>query len=465
MNYGGVRLGGNKNEKLIKRFEMIAPLLNENIDAFERRRLRAQIQESSGMSERSLRRYVQYYKGNGYKGLADIERSDKGALRTVPEKAIDEAVKLRQELPSRSVRRIIEILEGEKVIKPGEVSRTSLNRHLTQRGYGAAQLRAAGKAVQPASRFERKRRNDLWQTDLKHGATLMVNGAKKKTYLLAIIDDKTRMIMHAEFYSTQRLPILEDCFRKALLKFGKPTDILVDNGKIFVSKWFKVACARLGVRHIAAKPYSAKTKGKVEKYNQTVDEFLNEFVLEPVKTLPELNRKFSIWLDEGYTHDPHEALKIEERDAHTGELLHKRERTPYQAYTEDPAKIRYISSLECRDAFLWEEQRTVDKSGCIKLAGVVFDVGVALIRRRVDVRYDPFDISVIEVWHDGKFQRKAEKLSMPDFTPKQAIIPVTTPQKPTHSRLLKVYEDKNKQREKQRNQALAFSGPKEDGPI
>jgi transposase InsO family protein len=457
-------LGNDKNEKLIQRFEMIAPLLNEHIDAFERRRLRAQILESSGLSGRSLRRYIQSYREKGYRSLADLPRSDKGSLRTVPENAVEEAVKLREELPSRSVRRIIHILEGEKKVKPGEVSRTSLNRHLIQRGYGAAQLRTQGKAAQPSSRFERKRRNDLFQADIKYGPILVSKGVKKKTYLLSIIDDKTRMIMHAEFYGNQRLPILEDCFRKALLKFGKPSDILVDNGKIFVSKWFRLACARLGIRHIAAKPYSPQVKGKCEKYHQCVDDFLEELALEPVKTLTELNRKFSVWLDEGYIHDVHEALKLEERDPHTGELLAKRERTPYQAYTEDPAKVRYVSTLECREAFLWEEQRTVDKSGCAKLAGVVFDVGVALARQRVDIRYDPFDLSVVEVWHGGKFQRKAEKLDMPEFVPRPKGDSAATARKPTHSRLLRVYEERHKNREKQRNGALAFRSPKEGQP-
>jgi len=454
-------LGSESNEKLLKRYETIAPLLNENLDRFERGRLRARILESSGISERSLRRHIQIYKEKGYKSLSDVGRSDKGIPRAVPEKAIDEAVKLRQELPSRSTRRIIEILEGEKIIKPGEVSLTSLNRHLTQRGYSSSQLRAEGKSTQPASRFERKRRNDLFQADLKYGPQLIINGKKRKTYLMAIIDDKTRMIMHAEFYSSQRLPILEDSFRKALLKFGKPRDILVDNGKIFVSKWFKLACARLGIRHIAAKPFCANTKGKIEKYNQKVDEFLKEFSLEPVKTLTELNRKFTVWMDEGYTHDAHDALLLEKRDSRTGELLHKRERTPYQAYTEDPAKVRYVSSLECRDAFLWEEQRTVDKSGCAKLKGLVFDVGVALIRRRVDVRYDPFDLSMIEVWHEGKFKRKAEKLDMPEFAPRIPSSPDVESKKPTYSRLLRVYEEKNKLREKQRNGALEFRSKQE----
>jgi len=455
-------LENNRREKLLKRYEMIAPLLNEGLDAFERRRLRARILESSGISERTIRRYIKTYKEKGYRSLADIPRSDKNSLRAVPKKAVEEAVKLRQELPSRSVRRIIQILEGEKIVKPGAVSRTSLNRHLIQQGYGAAQLRAEGKRLQAASRFERKRRNDLFQTDVKYGPFIVSNGVKKKTYLLSILDDKSRMIMHAEFYSNQRLPILEDCFRKALLKFGKPSDILVDNGKIFVSKWFRLACARLGIRHISAKPYSPQTKGKCEKYHQCVDQFLSEFELEQEKTLSALNRKFSVWLDEGYIHDPHSALTLEERDPHTGEILSKRERTPYQAYTEDPAKVKYISGLECRDAFLWEEQRTVDKSGCIKLSGTVFDVGIALIRRRVDVRYDPFDISVVEIWHGGKFQKKAEPLCIPEFAPKPAGVSATVSKKPTYSRLLKVFEEKNKLREKQRNGALSFRSTKED---
>lgn len=450
----------NGNDKLIKRYETFAPLLNENIDAFERRRLRAQILESSGLSERQLRRYIQRYKENGYRSLADVPRSDKGSLRAVPEAAVDEAVKLRQELPSRSVKRIIEILEGEKIVKPGEVNRTSLNRHLIARGYGAAQLRAEGKAAKPASRFERKRRNDLFQADIKYGPILADKGKKRKTYLLTIIDDKSRMPMHAEFYGNQRLPILEDCFRKALLKFGKPKEVLVDNGKIFVSKWFRLACARLGINHIAAKPYSAQTKGKCEKYHQRVDEFMDELSLEPVKTLAELNRKFSAYIEEGYMHEPHEALKVEERDAKTGELLSRRERTPYQAYTEDPAKVSYVSSIECRDAFLWEEQRTADKSGCISFKGMSYDVGVALSRRRVDVRYDPFDISLVEIWHGGKFQRKAEVLEIREFAPKLDSAANVAAKKPTHSRLLKIYEGKNKEREKQRNGALSFRSPK-----
>jgi hypothetical protein len=130
---------------------------------------------------------------------------------------------------------------------------------------------------------------------------------------------------------------------------------------------------------------------------------------------------------------------------------------------EDPAKVSYVSSLECREAFLWEEQRVVDKSGCISFKGMMYDVGVALVRRRVDVRYDPFDISLVEIWHNGKFQRKAEVLEIREFAPKPDAVPAAVPKKPTHSRLLKVFEDKSKERERQRNGALSFRKAKTEG--
>ena len=76
------------NDKLLKRFEMIAPLLNVDLDAFERRRLRAQILEKGDISARTLRRYIQSYKENGYLSLADIPRSDKGTLRAIPVKMV-----------------------------------------------------------------------------------------------------------------------------------------------------------------------------------------------------------------------------------------------------------------------------------------------------------------------------------------------------------------------------------------
>jgi hypothetical protein len=204
------------------------------------------------------------------------------------------------------------------------------------------------------------------------------------------------------------------------------------------------------------------SKGKNEKFNQFVDSFLRELSLEPAGTLGELNRKFAVWLDEGYAHKPHASLAREVVNPATGAIAKGEALTPYQAYTLDPAKVRYATGVECRDAFLWEETRRVDKTGCAKLRGIEYDVGASLAGARVDIRYDPFDLSVVEAWHGGKFARKAQPVSVGEWT---AARGAAKPQaaKATHSRLLKVYEERSIERGRARNSALAFGCPSGKG--
>ena len=114
-------------------------------------------------------------------------------------------------------------------------------------------------------RFNRQGRNTLWQTDLKYGPYLPDPnhpGHKLRTYLIAIIDDATRFVVQAEFYANQKLPVLEDAFRKAILRCGTPDNLYLDNGKIFVSQWLRLACAKLRIRHLNTKPTPRNRKAK-----------------------------------------------------------------------------------------------------------------------------------------------------------------------------------------------------------
>ena len=57
-----------------------------------------------------------------------------------------------------------------------------------------------------------------------------------------------------------------------------------------------------------ARAYSPESKGKIERYNATVEEFFQELSLEPAHTLTELNRKDRSWLEESYQQKPHSSL-------------------------------------------------------------------------------------------------------------------------------------------------------------
>ena len=425
-------------EEALKRFALISPLLEEGLCAAELARRRCVLLEREEVSERTLRRWIASYKKDGFSGLTRQERSDKGVSKSISPEALSLAAEMRRELPRRSAGLICELLEREG----HNVARSTLERHLRLKGLSGKQLAAEAKAGGATRRFVRVGRNTLWQSDVKYGVYLPEpNNPKKKfrTYLLVIIDDATRFVVHAEFYADQKLPILENGLRQAILRYGAPKSLYVDNGKIFVSQWLQLACAQLNIHHLRTRPYNAEAKGKVERFNRTVENFLAELSLQKVQTLEELNRLFSAWLSEGYNNKPHSALN---------------EKTPAEVFTSDSAPMRFPSFEALREAFLHEAERTVDKTGCLSLDGKVYDAGLEWRRKRVTVRYDPFDLKEIQLWHGGEQKKIIRVAQIGEYNATQKV-ECEKAEQSSESRVLKVFAEEQQKRYKKR--AGAFS--------
>ncbi|WP_179393696.1 IS481 family transposase [Carboxydothermus ferrireducens] len=431
-----------QQEIALERFALIAPLLEPDLEAAEKRQRRKEILAKSQISSRTLRRYLQLYRQQGLSGLMPKIRSDNGSSRTISHETIEEAVKLKEELPERSVSQIIAILEGEKKVSTGMLARSTLGRHLSRLGLTQKE---ANQKISGHRRFAKEQRNRLWQADIKYGPYLLhpQNPKRKvRTYLVAFIDDATRLLCHGEFYLDQKRPVLEDCFRKAILKRGIPDAVYVDNGKIFVSRWFRLGCAKLGIRPINTKPYSPESKGKIERFNRTVESFIAEIELQQPKTLAELNQAFAVWVEEGYNHHPHSSLENE---------------TPANRFQKDTRRLRFASLEECREAFLWEASRRVDKTGCIKLEGRFYEIGLEWIRKTVDLRYDPFDLESIEFWYNGQKQGLAKPLVIQEYNNIAFKNKKEQENKtPKTSRLLTVLEERSIERRRRKLGAIPF---------
>lgn len=429
------------HEKALKTFQIIAPLLECDLEAAEFRRRRTEILVRYEISERTLRRYLKTYRDGGFDSLMPKNRSDYGLCRAIDESLLTEAMLLKEELPERSVNRIIQILEGEKRVTPGKIARSTLTRQLTAKGLTRQELL---KDKTGHRRFQKEHRNQMWQTDVKFGPYIPNPNKperKLRTYLLAFIDDATRLICHGQFYTDQRLPILEDAFRKALLKRGVPDSVYVDNGKIFVSKWFRMGCARLGIRHFNTQPYSPEAKGKIERFNRTVEAFLSELSLNPPTTLEDLNRAFAVWVEEGYNHQPHSAL---------GHI------SPALRFQQDTKRLRFANPEELRDAFLWEKSCRVDKAGCFKLEGKLFEAGLQWVRKTIDIRYDPLDLSTVEIWHQGQRQNLAKVLVIPEWNTASVKTEASAKKSSQESRYLKTLETKSQTRRERKLGAIAY---------
>jgi transposase InsO family protein len=403
--------------------------MEEGLCAAELAQRRCLLLQRENISERTLRRWIALYKKKGFDGLVRQERNDRGASKTISSEALALAEEMRRELPRRSAGLICELLEREGY----KVARSTLERHLRLKGLSGKQLAVEVKSGGATRRFARIGRNTLWQSDVKYGPYLPTkdNPQKKfRTYLLAIIDDATRFVVHGEFYADQKLPILENGLRKAILRYGAPKSIYVDNGKIFTSMWLQLACAKLNIRHLKARPYNAEAKGKVERFNRTVESFLAELSLQKAQTLEELNRLFGAWLSEGYNNKPHGALNG---------------KTPAEAFASDGTSLRFSSIEALRDAFLHEAERVVDKAGCLNLNGKVYEAGAEWVRKKVTVRFDPFDLEEIHLWHGGVQKKLIRQVHIGEYNATQKVVNEKVEQS-TESRVLKVFVEEQQKR-------------------
>jgi len=154
-----------------------------------------------------------------------------------------------------------------------------------------------------------------------------------------------------------------------------------------------------------------------------------------------LNHLFRAWLQEGYNHKIHTSLSG---------------KTPAQAFSENDARVRFPSPELLRDAFLWEKEAVVDKSGCVKLSGKFYEAGVKFVRRKVLLKYDPFHLESIEVWFNGEKQKTVGIANFGEFngnTDKS----MQEIKKSDESKLLRMFSDQSQKRLKQLNGAFRLS--------
>ena len=440
------------DEIAAQRVQLLSPLLADGLDSAKAMQIKTQICEQSGISERTLRRYLSQYKEEGFAGLKPKGKGQQRTEDAIPSHLLEQAILLRREVPTRSVAQIIQILEWEGLSQPGKIKRSTLQEKLSDKGYSSRHMRMYSGGGVAARRFQQKCRNRLWHSDIKFGPFLPINndGSLKQVYLVTFIDDATRFVLHGQFYPTLDQVIVEDCFRQAVQKYGVPETVFFDNGKQYRTKWMGRTCAKMGIRLLYAKPYSPESTGKVERFNRVVDSFLSEAFLEKPKTLDKLNELFWVWLDECYQNKPHSALN--------------NNMSPENAYRSDSKALKFLDPDIIANAFLHYEERKVDKAGCISFEGKKYEVGISFIGCKVDVIYDPVDTRDLTIEYEGHTPWKVKQLVIGERTGQRPKLPeYLQPKQADSSRLLKAAALMNEQRKTQQAPAVSYRGTRKAG--
>jgi transposase InsO family protein len=396
-----------RTEIALFRYTLILPLVRGEYPPGGKERLRRQIADRyydvpyssrRTISTATLARWERLYERRGFEGLKPQSRSDEGTCRAISKETLDRAETLKREQPLRSSRSIIRILSLDKTNPVPEeyIAPRTLRRQLARRGATAARL-LGEQRPKPYRRFERSHFGDLWQGDAMHGPYLLDPAdpeKRRQVFLFAFLDDHSRLIPHAQFYWNEQLPRMEDCLKRAILRYGRPLALYVDQGKVYTSKQLDTICATLGIQRILGTPYYPEGRGKIERFFQFVQsDFMPELARSSVTTLHQLNESLLAWIEVVY----HPRLHSE-----TGQA-------PLERFRQDDApSSRPADPEELRQAFLHRDTRTVTKTATFSFRGNRYRVPAYLRGQKVQLRYDPFDLTQIEVWLNDALLQLAE---------------------------------------------------------
>lgn len=397
-----------RTEVALFRYTLILPLIQHNpARDGSKKTVRARIaathhdiphSKRHEVSVSTLRRWEKVFREGGFEALKPEPRSDRGSCRALSTETLDRAETLKREQPLRSSRSIIRMLSLDETnpVPETRIAPRTLRRQLALRGATTAQL-LVKQRPKPYRRFERSHFGDLWQGDAMDGPYLPDPAdpdSERQVFLFAFLDDHTRLVPHAQFYWNEQLPRMEDCFKRGILRYGRPLAVYVDQGSVYKANQFDTVCAALGVQRILGTPYYPEGRGKIERLFQFVQsDFLPELALSSVATLPQLNESLLAWIEVVYHCKCH---------SETGQ-------SPLERFRQDDApSTRPADPETLRQTFLHRAERKVTTTATFSFQNNRYRVPDYLRRQTVQLRYDPFDLTQIEVWFNDAFLLVAE---------------------------------------------------------
>jgi putative transposase len=375
-----------RREIALFRYALIRPAADPDLSPAQRGRLvrslaaRDHVGPDGGrvrVSRPTLDRWIRAYRAGGYDALVPAP-SSRGP--TTPGDILDLAVRLKREAPARTAAQVCAIIAADRGTAP---SPRTIQRHFARAGLNR---HPDGRTPKVFGRFEAAVRNDRWTGDALHGPA--VGG--RKAYLFAFVDDHSRLLAGYRWGRGEDSLRLEAALRRGLASRGVPKVIYVDNGSAFIAGPLTRACAVLGVRLTHSAPGQPAGRGKIERFFRTVrGQFLVEAQARGVTDLDELNRLFTAWVEQVYHRRVHRE---------TGQ-------TPLARFTADGPPALPSADL-LREAFLWSATRTVTKTATVSLAGNRYETDPVLVGRRVELVFDPFDLTAVEIrWSQQSFGR------------------------------------------------------------
>lgn len=231
--------------------------------------------------------------------------------------------------------------------------------------------------------FESEYIHALWHLDYHEGRRRVVDshGQWHKPLALCILDDRSRLCCHAQWYLRETAETLFHGLMQAFHKRGLPRSLMSDNGSAMIAHETENGLLRLGILHEKTLPYSPYQNGKQEAFWGQLEGRLMAMLsrVEPL-TLEFLNKATQAWVEQEYNRSLHEEIGT----------------SPLERMLEGPDVSRPSPESETlRLAFTLRERRTQRKSdGTIAIKAVRFEVPSRFRHfQHLYVRYQSWDLT------------------------------------------------------------------------
>lgn len=356
--------------------EAVALFRSEIIGALTRRELdRGELREElSRMADRryrppgakvtrryaisTLERWLYRYKKGGLEALRPGPRSDRGRARELTAEQRELLLDIRREHRHASVPLILRTLVNEGRLERGAVSAATVRRLYADHGLDRVASRHNDGPKTRLS-WQAEHPGALWHGDVCHGPALKVGKETRPLRIHALLDDASRYVVALEALHQEREVDMLRLMVRSLRRHGAPDALYLDNGSTYRGDTLRVACGRLGITLLHARPYDPQARGKMERFWRTLREQCLRFISQDA-TLHDVNVRLWSWLGQHYHTAPHAGLMG---------------RCPSAAWA--PAEDRPLDPVDeqrLRDALTVRERRRVRRDTTLSIEGAEFEL-------------------------------------------------------------------------------------------
>ena len=332
--------------------------------------------EETKISASTLERWYYAYNKGGFDALIPMRRCDTGKSRKIDEDIMEQIRFLKKEYPRIPATLIHQKLLDNGTINKGDISLSTVNRFVNQ-----LKIESNYTNNKDMRRYERAHINEVWCGDTSFGPYLKIDGKKKRTYIIALLDDASRYIIGIDIFFNDNFVNLMSVMKTAVTRYGKPKILNFDNGSSYKNKQMELLAARIGTTISYCAPYTPTSKAKIERWFKTMkDQWMSQLNMNDYSSIDQLRETLLTYVN-NYNQTVHSSLNG---------------LCPQDRFFNESYLIKRLSEEQLDTSFLLEYERRVSADNVVMIDEVEYEVPYRYSKQKITLRYSP-DLSKIYI--------------------------------------------------------------------